>query len=151
MDATQFVTGKYLQHIDLKKPANIWTIEVVTKEELNAEVRLAVKFHQHDKFFVNNKTTAKKLVEMFGTDTDYWTGKKVLVFRTKTMYQGDEVFCIRLSDPSHPPLLPIFEANGKAVGYSHQVQPQGQPGPFEGKPAPEVDPGPQDPPEDIPF
>lgn len=53
-------------------------------------------FNEGKKGLVLNKTTAKAIAAMYGSDTDGWLGKEIILYATTCMAFGEEVECIRV-------------------------------------------------------
>jgi hypothetical protein len=68
--------------------------ELVGREK---EPKLVVYFEGKDKGVVLNKTNARKIVEISGSDdTDDWTGIKIALYSAEVEFQGDTVQSIRV-------------------------------------------------------
>ena len=48
------------------------------------------------KRWVLNKTNAKTIAKLYGTETDNWTGKRITLFPTTCEMKGETVDCIRV-------------------------------------------------------
>ena len=49
-----------------------------------------------EKSLILNKTNAGTIAGLYGTDTDDWKGKRLILFPTKTQFGPDRVDCIRI-------------------------------------------------------
>lgn len=49
-----------------------------------------------EKMFVVNKTNAKSIAKMYGTETNNWVGKKIVLFPSQCEAFGEQVDCIRV-------------------------------------------------------
>jgi hypothetical protein len=49
-----------------------------------------------DEALALNKTNGETLISAYGDDTDVYHGKPIVLYRTKTPYQGKIVPCLRL-------------------------------------------------------
>lgn len=95
----------YLHEYDLK--SDEVTVEIVKVEagELTAaggrtSKKPLVYFKGAEKALGLNKTNAKVLIGLYGTQTEEWTGKKVTLYRSTTEMAGETVRCIRIKKPS---------------------------------------------------
>lgn len=71
-------------------------IEGTDTTSLNNEEKLVVHFKGREKGLVLNATNYKRIANAFSHDDANWPGKKVLLYRDVTDYQGKEVPCLRV-------------------------------------------------------
>jgi hypothetical protein len=62
----------------------------------DAEDKPVVYFDETDKGLVLNVTNKNTLVQLYGTDTDEWAGKRVSLFATEVDFQGRQTLAIRI-------------------------------------------------------
>lgn len=100
--------GQYLKAQDLGTARARVVIDRVSVEEVGDGHKPVLYFRGKDKGLVLNKTNAGMIEEITGSDeTDNWTGKTVVLYQTKTDYQGKRVPCIRIDyDRSGKPQAP---------------------------------------------
>jgi hypothetical protein len=55
-----------------------------------------IYFQGKEKGLALNKTNAKIVAAMYGTDTEHWVGQQITIYPTKTEMQGETVDCIRV-------------------------------------------------------
>ncbi len=92
----------YLKAADLQGRRVSVTISSVRVEEVGDGHKPVVFFSGKDKGVVLNKTNATMIAEITGTDeTDEWTGKSIVLYPTKTDFQGKRVDCIRVDYPTN--------------------------------------------------
>lgn len=61
--------------------------------------KIVLSFAGKEKCLILNKTNAKTIEEMLGSDeTDRWMGKSIVLYVAKVDYQGQRVPAIRVSD-----------------------------------------------------
>ncbi len=89
---------KYLKTDDLVQPA-IYTIREITVEVFGDDKKNVVYFIESEKGLVLNRTNAEVLRQLYGDETDLWTGKKIVAYRDKVLFQGKTVPCCRLREP----------------------------------------------------
>jgi hypothetical protein len=100
---------KYLCVEDLDGRRITAVVDRVKMEEI-ADTKKAVVYWKDDalKPLPLNLTNWSAIEEIAGTDdTDKWTGVKVVLYPTKTDFQGKRVPCIRIDAPK--PLKPSRE------------------------------------------
>jgi hypothetical protein len=92
--------SKYLKSGDLADGDLVMTIASVTEETVgqdeNAETKPIVHFSETDKGMVLNKTNALTISNLYGPETDNWTGKKIQLFATEVGFQGKQTLAIRV-------------------------------------------------------
>ncbi|HKP75325.1 MAG TPA: hypothetical protein VJT67_07255 [Longimicrobiaceae bacterium] len=91
--------GNYLKAADLGGRRVTVTFEEITLEEMKGEggKKLVVSFVGKDKKLILNRTNADTITDILGTDeTEDWIGKSIVLFPSKTSYQGKRVDCIRV-------------------------------------------------------
>ena len=108
MDVSSFLAGKFLTHLDLPQPFQVWTIGKVDRQMVgrgkDAEEMVCVVFAEFPaKPLATNKTNLKRLVKLYSIDAAQWTGKQVLVYRTTTSYGDETMLCVRLCGPQQAP------------------------------------------------
>jgi hypothetical protein len=80
MKFSDFVQSKYLSKADVEKPT-MFTIGGYSQVEVEpGKMKIAVKFREHDKPMLLNKTNTKRLQNAFGNDSAVSVGKKVAVY-----------------------------------------------------------------------
>lgn len=55
-----------------------------------------VTFEELPKPLVLNKTNAKRIVNLYGSETKNWCGKRITLYATTCEFGGEEVECIRV-------------------------------------------------------
>ncbi len=105
MKVSDAFPSNYLKASDLGGKVVPVTISEVKTETVGREkeLKLVVYFDGKDKGVVLNKTNARKIVEIAGSDdTDDWTGTRVALYATEVEFQGDTVEAIRIKAPAQP-------------------------------------------------
>lgn len=100
------------------------TIESVKAGELTApggrkNKKPVIRFVGREKGLALNKTNAKAIIGMYGTETSAWAGKRIAIYATRTTFGAEEVDCIRVR-PSIPRGQAI--ANGKKAAAAEQAK-----------------------------
>lgn len=90
----------YLKAADLGGQRRAVTIDRVAMETIGDEHKPVVYFEGKDKGLVLNKTNASMIVEITGAEeTDQWSGTAIVLYPTKTDFQGKRVDAIRIDYP----------------------------------------------------
>lgn len=81
------------------------TIQDCVNEHLALEGdKPALVFVGRDKKLLLNKTNLSVLVDSFGDETDHWRGKRIILFVTRTQFNGQMVPGIRIRVPEQQPV-----------------------------------------------
>jgi arabinogalactan endo-1,4-beta-galactosidase len=113
----------YLKAADLQGQAVTVTMAHVSIETVGKDQKPILYFQGKERGLVLNKTNASKISEMYGDDTENWTGGKIILYEAMVDFKGDTVAAIRVR-------LAQRQGNGKP---------------------PPPPPPPNDPVDDIPF
>ena len=94
--------SKYLKAEDFPTPQAV-EIDAVDLEDLgfgqHQERKLVVHFVDLTKGLVLNRINAETIAEISGTEEyDQWPGQVVVLYQTKTEFQGKRVPCIRVRE-----------------------------------------------------
>ena len=102
------------------------SIEIVEFEENGRKkTKPVISFNETDKTLVCNKTNAMTIGEHHGFNTDFWNGKQITVYPTKTDFAGKIVDCIRVRPPMAGTAQQAPIAN---AGHPNAPDPQPAPG-----------------------
>lgn len=96
MDASKFFPSKWLTAEDMDGREVDAIIESLKREEIGNDMKPVLYLTGFRKGLVLNKTNNKKLIELLGTETDNWNGKKVKLYTITVPYKGEEVEGIRI-------------------------------------------------------
>lgn len=99
MDIGAAFPSNWLKAADLQGRSVRVTIKEVVSEDIGDGHKPVVYFQKGNKGLVLNKTNAMAIAEIYGNDTDAWTGAIVEVFPDKTQFQGRRVDCLRVRVP----------------------------------------------------
>lgn len=122
--------GQYLKAADLQGKRVRVVIDKVDMEDIGGETKPVLHFRGKNRGVVLNKTNANAIWGINGSDdTDDWPGTEIVLFPSKTDFQGKRVDCIRIDPPD-------------------QSAPKPQPQP---KPAPQAEPDFADEDTSVPF
>ncbi len=113
MDINAAFPSNWLKAADLQGRSVRVTIKEVVSEDIGDGHKPVVYFQKGSKGLVLNKTNALAIAEIYGNDTDNWTGAVVEVFPDKTQFQGRRVDCLRVRVPHDAiPKSPGFGQTG---------------------------------------
>lgn len=96
MDINSCFPGSYLKAADLGGRTVKVLIDRVQEEDIGGENKPVMYFVGKDKGLVLNKTNSGVIVAVYGSETDEWSGKGLVLFPTKVSFQGSMVDAIRL-------------------------------------------------------
>jgi hypothetical protein len=101
MKIDELYPSRWLKAADVTRPV-LATIKNVTVEEVSeGEDKPILNFLGDLKPMVLNRTNSTTVAELYGEDTDHWTGKPVVLFSTKVQFQSKLVDAIRIRAPKH--------------------------------------------------
>jgi arabinogalactan endo-1,4-beta-galactosidase len=86
----------YLKASDLQGNAVTVTMAHVSMEAVGKDQKPILYFQGKERGLVLNKTNASKISEMYGDDTDNWTGGKIILYEAMVDFKGDTVAAIRV-------------------------------------------------------
>jgi hypothetical protein len=118
MNITSAFPSTFLKAADLQGKRVTVSIDKVVMEDIGGEHKPVVKFQGKDRGIVLNKTNAQMIAEIAGTDeTDDWKGVKVVLYPTKTDFQGKRVDCIRVDYPTGAPAPKPVEDDDSSIPF----------------------------------
>ena len=99
MKANELCPGKHLEAADLDGETEV-TMADLTEGEVGEEkeVRWRLHFKEFSRPMVINRTNLKRLIKMFGGETNDWMGKKVTIYPTTCEFKGKETPCLRVKE-----------------------------------------------------
>jgi hypothetical protein len=110
MKISQAFPSDYLKAADLQGQAVTVTMSHVGLEKVGNDQKPILYFQGKDRGLVLNVTNAKKIAEMYGDDTENWTGGKIVLYEAMVDFKGDTVAAIRvrLGPRGVPPKAPAM-------------------------------------------
>ena len=103
MNVDSAFPSKYLKASDLGGRRSLVTIREYTMEAVgseNEDDKPVLYFEGKNKGLVLNKTNAISISDILSQpEMDAWCGRKIVLYPTKTDYQGKRVPCIRIDEP----------------------------------------------------
>lgn len=88
--------SQYIKAADLHGKRVRVVMSHVNIEEVGGEHKPVLYFQGKDRGMVLNKTNANNIANMFGFDTDHWTGNSLELFEAMVDFQGRTVAAIRV-------------------------------------------------------
>lgn len=100
MKASELCPSPHLEAADLAGKDVVVTIakvgfSIVGKEKVNKGI---VFFSEFDRGLVLNRTNTKRIIAMYGNETDAWKDKKITLYQSEADFNGNTVPCIRVRD-----------------------------------------------------
>ena len=96
--------GQFIKAADLQGKRVQVVIDRVEMEDIGGETKPVVHFRGKERGLVLNKTNANAIWGINGSDdTDDWPGTSMILFPSKTDFQGKRVDCIRVDPPDSQP------------------------------------------------
>jgi len=94
--------SNYLKAADLQGRRALVTISHLKMEDIGDDHKPVVYFSGKEKGLVLNKTNANMITEIAKTEeTDRWSGLAIVLYPTKTDFQGKRVDAIRVDYPAN--------------------------------------------------
>ena len=103
MNINSAFPSNYIKASDLMGKAVQVVIKDVKVEQIgrDKDAKPVVYFQGKDKGLVLNKTNARKIADISGSqDTDDWAGTSILIYPTETEFAGESVECVRVKAPT---------------------------------------------------
>ncbi len=100
---SEMFPSKYLQAADVEGQAYTLTIARLMQEDVaDGEQKWIVHFQEAQKGLVLNRTNANTLEWLYGSDSDAWLGKQIVLFTEMTSFMGKPCLGIRMRGPNAP-------------------------------------------------
>ncbi len=113
MDINQVYHGQHLKAEEMQGRDACLTIQNVSVAQFDEGNKLVLGFHNTDRTLVLNKTNARMIAEMYGTETNGWIGKQITFGPDKVEFQGRIVDAIRVRYvAAQQPAQPATATNG---------------------------------------
>jgi hypothetical protein len=102
MDVNQAFPSKYIKASDLQgRDVNVVIADAIIEEiGQTKDKRLVCYFQGKEKGLVVNRTNALMIADLYGNDTDEWTGKEIVLYSTRVPFQGQMTDAIRVKAPA---------------------------------------------------
>lgn len=104
MDIRSAFPGTYIKAADLDGDTEFMITgceeKNVARQGEDADYKPVLEFEGTDQRFALNKTNATAIAEMYGYETDEWTGRKIVLYPTQTQFGAKMVDCVRVKRPT---------------------------------------------------
>jgi hypothetical protein len=99
MKANEIFPSKYVKAEDISGNLLVTITDAVMEAVGPLKIeKLVLYFKEYPKPFICNLTNFKRIEKLHGDDTDNWIDKKIILYRTTTEFQGEEIPAIRVRD-----------------------------------------------------
>lgn len=100
MQANDLCPSPHLECADLNGQDVTVTIRDVDFHEVGEEkaTKGVVYFQEYKRAMVLNRTNLKRIIAIYGNDTDEWPGKRITLYPSETDFGGRTVPCIRIRE-----------------------------------------------------
>lgn len=103
MDIRNAFPSKFLKASNLLGRDVPVVMDFVSEEDVGDGTKKPIlHFSDKKKGLVLNKINSDTISEAYGSETDEWVGQRILLFPSKTQFQGQTVDCIRVRIPLSP-------------------------------------------------
>jgi hypothetical protein len=99
MELSSIFPSKYVKASDLKGREVTVVVARAEIEKLGDDNKLVIYFQGRDKGLVTNRTNADRIAYLYGTNTDGWVGKEIILYVDLVSFQGRTVEAIRVKPP----------------------------------------------------
>src|SRR6266404_5529926 len=94
-----FANQDTIRAADLDGKEYTVVIADVEQKSFDDGAKLVISFQNARKKLIANKTNAKRIVALYGDDTDAWTGKEVILRAEMVDFKGEAVLAVRVQPP----------------------------------------------------
>jgi len=100
MQANDLCPSPHLEAADLAGGDKVVTIRDVDFHEVGEEkaTKGVVYFREYKRALVLNRTNLKRIIGLYGNETDEWVGKQITLYPSETDFGGRTVPCIRVRE-----------------------------------------------------
>lgn len=107
MDINSCFQSAYLKADDIpagrEVPVTMGEVRLENVEGANADPKPVLYFANKQRGLVLNKVNAATIAQCYGSETDDWRGRPLVLFTTTTSFQGRMVPCLRVRVPARQP------------------------------------------------
>lgn len=125
--------SKYLKASDVEDEHPTVTIAKISREEVGRtkDWKPIVYFDEFEKGIVLNKTNANAIIKLYGSETDEWPGKKVVLGTAMVDFGGESTLAIRVWPPKRQ-AAPAKKANVNTMTRQPEAEREFAPLPDDG-------------------
>jgi hypothetical protein len=111
MNIDAMFPSKYVKASDLERAPVVLRISGIEMEKMgDGDMKPVLYFNNSTKGLVLNVTNKNVIKDLYGADTDNWTGKPIQLVASTTDFAGKVVDCVRLRQPVAKPQ--VVQADG---------------------------------------
>ena len=99
MELATIFPSKYIKAADLKGREHTVVISECAIEKLGDDQKLVLYFQGKEKGLVTNRTNADRIAYLYGSNTDSWVGKEIILFPDLVTFQGKAMEAVRVKPP----------------------------------------------------
>lgn len=106
MDTSKFYKSPYFKASELDAPVTLTIKDAVSEmigQGKDAELKLVVYFREDSRGYIPNKTAYRTVKDAWGTDSDDWVGRKIVLYPGEAMFGGEPVPSIKVRMPQPKP------------------------------------------------
>jgi hypothetical protein len=109
MNINSAFPSKYLKAADVETNVlvTISRVDIETVGQFDDETKPIVYFNEFDRGLVLNKTNSRTIASLYGSETNGWVGRKILLYSTMVDFQGKQVEAIRVKRPAQTAGSPV--------------------------------------------
>ncbi len=96
MHIDQLFPSRFMRCADLNDKELRVTIAGVRREDVGGEQKVVLSFADGAKMLILNKTNARAIAKVLGSETRGWTGKAITLIPAQVDFRGDLVDAIRV-------------------------------------------------------
>lgn len=100
MDINSAYPSNYLKAADLQQRTVRVVMDRVTMEDIGSDHKPVLYFQGKEKGMVLNKTNANNIAHAYGSETDEWAGRELILYEAMVDFQGRSVPSIRVRPPA---------------------------------------------------
>ncbi len=100
MELATIFPSKYIKAADLKGREHTVVIARCEIEKLGDDNKLVIYFQNKEKGLVTNRTNADRIAYLYGSNTDDWEGKEIILFTDIVSFQGKVMEAVRVKPPA---------------------------------------------------
>ena len=99
MELASIFPSRYVKASDLKGREITVVIARAEVEKLGDDNKLVLYFQGAEKGLVTNRTNADRVSYLYGSNTDQWIGREIVLYVDLVSFQGRTVEAIRVKPP----------------------------------------------------
>jgi hypothetical protein len=107
VDINEVFGGETLKAADLQGKEFTLTIQTVQAKDFDKGSKLVIRFVGAKKVLISNRTNAKRIAMLYGSNTDTWVGRQVTLYSEMVDFKGEPTWAIRVKQPPGYATLPM--------------------------------------------